>query len=321
MIADLRGDSARWRHEQDSGNRGRSSWSRCHHHDTDHDHLVQPGEKLTDHESSTSTTTKRAQPPPRGSAPEDEDSLFGSIVDLQAEDDNATKERRASAPVVAGTVSTPSNVPEMIAAEEAADAEERAADAENEKNKIMFSIKGRISQAASEKLVLTDPYTRSQMDLDAAASGGIGMSSNTPLPSANVQHRQPRDQADSPGRRTFYEPLLFPVAANAPTTASIPPAGDRSGSSPFDQPWEKVPGEPGHFEIRPAALSESISTDIRNEPSRKPPPKKPLPQRPTTQGFWTCCQCHQTNNPRLHVISCVLPCGHRKCLNCYVHTK
>ena len=51
-----------------------------------------------------------------------------------------------STPAIAETASTPSKVPEKTAAE-------KAADAENEKNKISFSIKGRASQAASEKPV------------------------------------------------------------------------------------------------------------------------------------------------------------------------
>ncbi|KAK4561367.1 hypothetical protein LTR86_004684 [Recurvomyces mirabilis] len=44
------------------------------------------------------------------------------------------------------------------------------------------------------------------------------------------------------------------------------------------------------------------------------------PARPSTRGFWTCCVCHQTNNPALVRDQCICN-KHIKCHKCYVYPK
>lgn len=73
--------------------------------------------------------------------PEDEDNPFRPPADLRAEDESARKKRKTEGPV--STVASVGVEPKTE--------EEKAAQAEREKNKISFSIKGRASMAAAEK--------------------------------------------------------------------------------------------------------------------------------------------------------------------------
>ncbi|KAF2170776.1 hypothetical protein M409DRAFT_63844 [Zasmidium cellare ATCC 36951] len=98
-------------------------------------HLVEPGLKTKD--GATVQPKSVASVPD----PEDEDNPFRPPADLRAEDENARKKRKTETPV--STVAAVGDVPRT--------AEEKAAQAEREKNKISFSIKGRASMAAAEK--------------------------------------------------------------------------------------------------------------------------------------------------------------------------
>lgn len=97
--------------------------------------LVQPGDKSKE---PTSTATA-AQPQSVAMVPDTEadDNPFRPPADLRAEDESARKKRKVDTP------------PTGPAAEKTT--EEKAAQAEREKNKISFSIKGRASMAAAEK--------------------------------------------------------------------------------------------------------------------------------------------------------------------------
>ncbi|CAK3838745.1 CTD kinase subunit alpha [Lecanosticta acicola] len=95
-------------------------------------HLVQPGEKNKD-SATTATTAPQPQSVATVPDPEDDDNPFRPPADLRAEDESR-KKRKAETPPVAEKTD-----------------EEKAVQAEREKNKISFSIKGRASMAAAEK--------------------------------------------------------------------------------------------------------------------------------------------------------------------------
>lgn len=87
-----------------------------------------------------------AVPPPRDADPEDDDNPFRPPADLRAEDENAAKRRKPTptgpAPKTVPTAARPKTVAE------------KEADAEKERNKISFTIKGTAaSQAAAAKKV------------------------------------------------------------------------------------------------------------------------------------------------------------------------
>lgn len=100
-------------------------------------HLVQPGDK-----SKESTDT---QPKSVATAPdlEEDENPFRPPADLRAEDESARKKRKTESSSIPTGPAAASTEPKT--------AEEQAAQAEREKNKISFSIKGRASMAASEK--------------------------------------------------------------------------------------------------------------------------------------------------------------------------
>ncbi|KAK4542306.1 hypothetical protein LTR36_006959 [Oleoguttula mirabilis] len=102
-------------------------------------HLVQPGDKSR--EGSVS-----AAPPPKDTDPEDDENPFRPPADLRAEDESATKKRKPTPTGPAAQTVSLSTRPKTAA--------EKEADAEKERNKISFSIKGRASQqvAATEKV-------------------------------------------------------------------------------------------------------------------------------------------------------------------------
>ncbi|EME42975.1 hypothetical protein DOTSEDRAFT_72405 [Dothistroma septosporum NZE10] len=98
-------------------------------------HLVQPGDKPKEGTSSTTTPQLKSVIAPPD--PEDEDNPFRPPAGLRAEDESANKRRKIDATLDTGAMSKT--------------AEELAAQAEREKNKISFSIKGRASIAAVDK--------------------------------------------------------------------------------------------------------------------------------------------------------------------------
>lgn len=101
-------------------------------------HLVQPGEKPKEGSAPATAQPKSVVAVPD---PEDDDNPFRPPADLRAEDESARKKRKTEvSSVVAATGGLEPN-----------SAEEKAAQAEREKNKISFSIKGRASMAAAEK--------------------------------------------------------------------------------------------------------------------------------------------------------------------------
>lgn len=107
-------------------------------------HLVQPGDKPKDAPAASGVVV---QPKSVATVPdtEDDDNPFRPPADLRAEDESARKKRKleASGSALPGPVSTPKLEPKT--------AEERIAQAERDKNKISFSIKGRATMAAAEK--------------------------------------------------------------------------------------------------------------------------------------------------------------------------
>lgn len=88
-------------------------------------------------------STSAAPPPPRQSDPEDDDNPFRPPADLRAEDENAKKKRKP-------TPTGPSTHMASVVVPPPRTTQDKEADAEKERNKISFSIKGRASaQAAS----------------------------------------------------------------------------------------------------------------------------------------------------------------------------
>lgn len=105
-------------------------------------HLVQPGEKAR--EGSSGPTAPQPKSVVTLPDPEDDDNPFRPPADLRAEDESARKKRKTEASSVAGGGNGPGHSALKTA-------EELASQAEREKNKISFSIKGRASLAAADR--------------------------------------------------------------------------------------------------------------------------------------------------------------------------
>lgn len=139
-------------------------------------HLVQPGEKPKEAPSGSAA----AQPKSVVTLPdpEDDDNPFRPPADLRAEDENARKKRKTEVTNTSagGNASNPS-APKT--------AEELAAQAEREKNKISFSIKGRATMAAAERTPIvskseTSPLMskRAPATISPLVQGNVPKSSN-----------------------------------------------------------------------------------------------------------------------------------------------
>ena len=102
-------------------------------------HLVQPGEKSREGSAA-------AAPPPKETDPEDDDNPFRPPADLRAEDESSAKRRKPTPTGPAAQMASAGQRPKTVA--------EKEAEAEKERNKISFSIKGRASQqtATTEKI-------------------------------------------------------------------------------------------------------------------------------------------------------------------------
>lgn len=137
---------------------------------------MQPGEKAKEGSSGP------AAPQPKSVVtlpdPEDDDNPFRPPADLRAEDESARKKRKTetSGAAAGGSAAAPS-APKT--------AEELAAQAEREKNKISFSIKGRASLASADRTpIITKTETSPLMSkrvpsaISPLVSGNVPKSSN-----------------------------------------------------------------------------------------------------------------------------------------------
>lgn len=111
---------------------------------------MQPGEKPRGKDEPHQTTPLSKHSLPAGS-PEDDDNPFRPPADLRAEDEDAAKKRPASP-----TQSSGNRENEAIT--------QKASEKDTGKNKISFSIKGRATQAATERPTPTKPQTSPLLD-------------------------------------------------------------------------------------------------------------------------------------------------------------
>lgn len=107
-------------------------------------HIVQPGEKPRGRDDIPQTTSLSKQPPPAES-PQDDNNPFRPPADLRANDEDAAESRKASSPP---PQAQPPREPEK----------------DTGKSKISFSIKGRATQAATDRSAPTKSDTSPLLD-------------------------------------------------------------------------------------------------------------------------------------------------------------